>query len=116
IRFTFFPFPFGVYFMLPRALRYPATLRYPTKVRTAVMLALVSCSGFANENDTTTDTKTDKKSAMPTIEVIRVSGSQQTHRYDETGSVFILDREAIERVQALSTEDVLRRIPGINIK
>lgn len=96
--------------MLPRA------LRCPSKVATAVMLALVSYSSFANENDTATDTKADKKSAMPTIEVIRVSGSQQAHKYDETGSVFIVDREAIERVQPLSTEDVLRRIPGINIK
>lgn len=92
--------------------------RVPSKVATAVTLALLSCASFANENDTSADTatKSEKKATMPAMEVIRVSASKSAHRYDETGSVVVIDREAIERVQPLSTEDVLRRIPGINIK
>lgn len=92
--------------------------RTPSKVATAVTLALLSCASFANENNSATrnETQAEKKTSMPTMEVIRVSASQSAHRYDETGSVIVIDREAIERVQPLSTEDVLRRIPGINIK
>lgn len=52
----------------------------------------------------------------PTIEVIRVTGNQQGHAYLETGTVNLINLEQIQSIQPLSTEDVLRRIPGVNIK
>ncbi len=54
--------------------------------------------------------------ASPSIQVIRVTGNQQGHAYVETGTVNLIDLEQIQAIQPLSTEDVLRRIPGINIK
>ncbi len=56
-----------------------------------------------------------KKAVMPAMEVIKVSGQQQ-HKFDATGTVNLIDLATIERIQPLSTEDVLRRVPGINIK
>lgn len=63
--------------------------------------------------DASTD---DRRSPAPGIEVIRVTGNQQGHAYVETGTVNLIDLEEIQSIQPLSTEDVLRRIPGINIK
>lgn len=57
-----------------------------------------------------------RRTASPTLEVIRVLGSRRSHAHVETGTVVLLNREQIEAIQPLSTEDVLRRIPGINIK
>lgn len=92
--------------------------RNPSKVAAAVTLALLSGVSLASERDLSENTKTkaENNTRMPTIEVIRISASPSAHRYDETGTVVVVDRETIERVQPLSTEDVLRRIPGINIK
>lgn len=56
-----------------------------------------------------------KKTVMPAMEVIKVHGQQQ-HKFDATGTVNLVDLATIERIQPLSTEDVLRRVPGINIK
>ena len=58
----------------------------------------------------------DRRSPAPGIEVIRVTGNQQGHAYVETGTVNLIDLSEIQAIQPLSTEDVLRRIPGINIK
>jgi len=58
----------------------------------------------------------DRRSPSPGIEVIRVTGNQQGHAYVETGTVNLINLEQIQAIQPLSTEDVLRRIPGINIK
>jgi len=63
--------------------------------------------------DASTD---DRRSPAPGIEVIRVTGNQQGHAFVETGTVNLIDLEEIQSIQPLSTEDVLRRIPGINIK
>jgi Fe(3+) dicitrate transport protein len=91
----------------------------------AVMLALAPAASFAEQN-AEADTRDEEaageqqagqqKQIMPAIEVIRVRGQRIPHAYDETGSVVLLNRAAIERHQPLSTEDVLRRVPGINIK
>lgn len=48
---------------------------------------------------------------MPAMEVV---GSDQTSVSRQTGAVVIVDREQIERIQPKSTDDVLRRIPGIH--
>ncbi|PKM29092.1 MAG: TonB-dependent siderophore receptor [Gammaproteobacteria bacterium HGW-Gammaproteobacteria-11] len=50
---------------------------------------------------------------LPSMQVV---GSEQDAISRQTGAVVIIDREQIERIQPSSTEDVLRRVPGINAK
>ncbi|WP_111643122.1 TonB-dependent receptor family protein [Marinimicrobium alkaliphilum] len=50
---------------------------------------------------------------MPALEVV---GSDEDAILRQTGASVVVDREQIERVQPTSTEDVLRRIPGVNAK
>lgn len=57
-----------------------------------------------------------KKKTMPALEVITITGNSTDAHYVETGTVNLVDLARIEQIQPLSTEDVLRRIPGINIK
>ncbi|WP_031568213.1 TonB-dependent receptor family protein [Rheinheimera texasensis] len=57
-----------------------------------------------------------KKKTMPALEVITITGNSTDAHYVETGTVNLVDLTRIEQIQPLSTEDVLRRIPGINIK
>jgi Fe(3+) dicitrate transport protein len=89
-----------------------STKRQPVAFAVALSLGAVSLAAAAEE----AATESSAKNVMPSIEVIRVKGQQQMHRFDETGSVILIDRTQIEQVQPLSTEDVLRRVPGINIK
>ncbi|WP_423185211.1 TonB-dependent receptor family protein [Alishewanella sp. d11] len=85
-------------------------------VASAVVLAMSAIS-FNLYATATADQVVAADSALsPAIEVIRVKGQQHVHRFDETGAVILIDRAQIEQVQPLSTEDVLRRVPGINIK
>ncbi|BDX20358.1 TonB-dependent receptor [Halopseudomonas aestusnigri] len=51
-----------------------------------------------------------------TLPVIDVVGYGEDDRSRQTGAVVVITREEIERLQPSSTEDVLRRIPGINVK
>jgi len=60
--------------------------------------------------------KKPTKTVMPALEVITITDSQKAHQFQETGSVTLVDLVQIQRVQPVSTEDVLRRLPGINIK
>jgi Fe(3+) dicitrate transport protein len=48
---------------------------------------------------------------MPVIEVI---GKNEDAISRQTGSVVLIDRERLELLQPLSTDDALRRVPGIN--
>ena len=50
---------------------------------------------------------------LPSMQVV---GSEQDAISRQTGAVVIIDREQIERIQPSSTEDVLRRVPGVNAK
>tara|TARA_Y100000815_G_scaffold218003_1_gene203419 strand:- start:434 stop:2485 length:2052 start_codon:yes stop_codon:yes gene_type:complete len=50
---------------------------------------------------------------LPAIDVVGY-GADDLSR--QTGAVVVIKREEIERLQPISTEDVLRRIPGINVK
>ncbi len=85
-----------------------------TKSRLAVALALTALPlTVSAQPGQAEDTF---RSASPGIEVIRVTGNQQGHAYLETGTVTLIDLEQIQAIQPLSTEDVLRRIPGVNIK
>lgn len=87
-----------------------STKRQPVALAVALSLGVVSMAAAAEE----AAAESSAEKVMPSIEVIRVKGDQQLHRFDETGSVILIDRAQIEQVQPLSTEDVLRRIPGIN--
>ncbi|EJI86807.1 outer membrane iron(III) dicitrate receptor [Alishewanella aestuarii B11] len=89
-----------------------STKRQPVALAVALSLGVVSMAAAAEE----AAAESSAEKVMPSIEVIRVKGDQQLHRFDETGSVILIDRAQIEQVQPLSTEDVLRRVPGINIK
>lgn len=86
---------------------------HPVALAVALSVGSVSFGSVAAESAATDDSA---KNITPSIEVIRVKGQQQNHRFDETGAVILIDRQQIEQVQPLSTEDVLRRVPGVNIK
>ncbi|WP_113906654.1 TonB-dependent receptor family protein [Aliidiomarina celeris] len=96
-----------------RAVNYRRSL-----VAQAVLLATLpfSLNAFAQNSEAENEQAEDKETVSPRMEVIRVVGERAAHRYDETGSVIVLNQDDIERVQPLSTEDVLRRIAGINVK
>ncbi|UJJ31335.1 TonB-dependent receptor family protein [Halopseudomonas maritima] len=55
----------------------------------------------------------DAALTLPAIDVVGY-GADDLSR--QTGAVVVIKREEIERLQPISTEDVLRRIPGINVK
>lgn len=80
----------------------------------AITLALMSLSTVAEQQDNSAETKA--KTIMPTMEVITVEGNANSVLLEQTGSVVIVNRQEIEKIQPLSTEDILRRIPGINTK
>ncbi|MDP5207342.1 TonB-dependent receptor, partial [Alishewanella sp. SMS9] len=79
---------------------------------------LCSFAAASTQAETAEVTSPDQQASkiMPAIEVLKIKGQQQSHVFDETGSVILIDRKQIEQVQPLSTEDVLRRVPGINLK
>jgi len=56
------------------------------------------------------------KPPVITLPVIEVVGRSPGSILRQTGTVHILDREDIEILRPISTEDVLRRLPGINTK
>jgi len=70
----------------------------------AVAAALLPVSALAQSDNTL---------RMPSMEVV---GSKDDAIARQTGAVVVIDREQIERIQPTSTEDVLRRVPGINTK
>jgi len=53
--------------------------------------------------------------SLPRIELIEVVGANQGIT-NQPGSVQIINSVDMERIQPVSTEDVLRRIPGVHIK
>lgn len=57
--------------------------------------------------------QSQNEAPMPVIEVV---GKSPEDISKMTGSVVLVDREQLELIQPLSTEDALRRIPGINVK
>ncbi|MCH8500430.1 MAG: TonB-dependent receptor [Aliidiomarina sp.] len=90
----------------------------PRVSKLALAIAVVFTPALAHGQTQATENEEAeaRKSRMPSIEVIRVRGERRAHSYDETGTVNLISREQIERVQPLSNEDVLRRIAGINVK
>ena len=80
----------------------PTSLFQPQRIALAVAVALLPLGASA---------QTQNAFRLPTMEVV---GSEQTAVSRQTGAVVIVDREQIERIQPKSTDDVLRRIPGIH--
>ncbi|QHJ88919.1 TonB-dependent receptor [Aequoribacter fuscus] len=77
-------------------------------------IAAILASGVVTtQADEAPTAQADRAIPMPVIEVVgkRVDDAKRL-----TGSVVMVDREQIEAIQPLSTEDALRRVPGINIK
>jgi Fe(3+) dicitrate transport protein len=91
--------------------RFNRNLR-PSRLALAVAIAASSYATGAIADDAAAD----KKSRYTGMEVVKVVGQKEDHRFEATGSVNLVELKDIQRVQPLSTEDVLRRIPGINIK
>jgi Fe(3+) dicitrate transport protein len=87
-----------------------------TPISIAVTLAFVSLNASAQDKSDILDANAKSKPIMPTLEVIQVVGEKTPVLLEQTGSVIVISREQIERIQPLSTEDILRRVPGINIK
>jgi Fe(3+) dicitrate transport protein len=75
--------------------------------------ALLASGAVTTQADEAPTAQADRSIPMPVIEVVgkRVDDAKRL-----TGSVVLVDREQIEAIQPLSTEDALRRVPGINIK
>jgi Fe(3+) dicitrate transport protein len=75
-------------------------------ITAAVAAALVPVAVYADPG----------RAGLSTIPVIEVVGRADDSIGRQTGTVIILDRADIEAMQPLSTEDALRRVPGINTK
>ncbi|MEQ9394679.1 TonB-dependent receptor family protein [Haliea sp.] len=75
-----------------------------TLMAVAVAAALLPAAVFAQG---------ERPVPLPVIEVI---GKNEDAVSRQTGSVVLIDREQLELLQPLSTEDALRRVPGINTK
>ena len=82
----------------------------------ALTLATTSASVAAQQQAPGAESSIERKSIMPTLEVIRVVGETSPVLLEQTGTVVVIDRKQIEQIQPLSTEDILRRVAGINIK
>ncbi|WP_150303369.1 TonB-dependent receptor family protein [Pseudomonas saliphila] len=82
----------------------PAIFATPHALAIAVAASLSPAVSFAQSDDVL---------KMPSMQVV---GSEQDAISRQTGAVVIVDREEIQRIQPTSTEDVLRRQPGINAK
>lgn len=88
----------------------------PNKLAVALALSTLPLTVLAGESLDAAGDGEVRRSASPTLEVIRIKGDQLSHAHIETGTVILISREQIDAIQPLSTEDVLRRVPGINIK
>jgi Fe(3+) dicitrate transport protein len=53
---------------------------------------------------------------LETLPVIEVIGQREDSISRQTGSVVIMDRERLDILLPMSTEDALRRVPGVNTK
>lgn len=87
-----------------------------TKIAIAVACSVLTISAVADDTKADDDNDGKKQLSSPRIEVIRVNGHRMNHAYIETGTVTLINFEQINAIQPLSTEDVLRTVPGVNIK
>lgn len=85
----------------------PSPARFPRQpLAIAVAASLFPVAALAQDDS-------DRAPPMPVIEVV---GKRLEDISKMTGSVVLIDREQLELIQPLSTEDALRRVPGINAK
>lgn len=82
----------------------PTACRRRQPLAAAIAVALFPAGVLAQSDDSR---------PMPVIEVIGKRADAITR---QPGSVVLLDREQLDLIQPLSTEDALRRLPGINTK
>lgn len=87
-----------------------------SRLSLALALASTAVGVAAQQQAPGAEAAVERKSIMPTLEVIRVVGDAVPVLLEQTGSVVVIDRAQIEQIQPLSNEDILRRIPGINLK
>ncbi|WP_430009156.1 TonB-dependent receptor family protein [Methylophaga lonarensis] len=83
------------------------------KKRSVLLVSAVLMSSAAVAENTNQEPQqlTASRFNMPALEVV---GTQEDSIERQIGAVVIIDREQIERLQPTSTDDVLRRVPGIN--
>lgn len=84
--------------------------------RLALSVAVATLSLGAGAQQQTAEKSVERSNIMPTLEVIRVVGEATPVLLEQTGTVVVINREQIEQIQPLSTEDILRRVAGVNIK
>ena len=84
--------------------------------RLALSVAVATMSLGAGAQQHSAEKSVERSNIMPTLEVIRVVGEATPVLLEQTGTVVVIDREQIEQIQPLSTEDILRRVAGVNIK
>ncbi|MEA3298664.1 MAG: TonB-dependent receptor [Pseudomonadota bacterium] len=85
----------------------PSSALFPRQpLAIAVAASLFPVAALAQDDS-------DRAPPMPVIEVV---GKRLEDISKMTGSVVLIDREQLELIQPLSTEDALRRVPGINAK
>lgn len=86
------------------------------KISSALIFFTMPFTIIANETSELESDITTDADIAPRIEVVRIKGQSAKHAYIEPGTVNIIGIEQINTIQPLSTEDVLRRIAGFNIK
>lgn len=86
------------------------------KLSLAIISCVLSFTSFADESSNEITEDNISSDISPRIEVVRVKGQTNKHAYIEPGAVNIINLEQIQSIQPLSTEDVLKRIVGFNIK
>lgn len=88
-----------------------SSLKFRKRLLPLALLAVHGGWSTVVQADETMQAKRERP--MPVIEVI---GRSEDAVSRQTGSVVILTAEDFDRMQPLSTEDMLRRVPGINTK
>lgn len=83
------------------------------RLRTLPLAMLALHVGLVHTASADETAITKRERPLPVIEVV---GRNEDAVSRQTGSVVIVTAEDFERMQPISTEDVLRRVPGINTK
>ena len=78
-------------------------------LKTLVLSLSAALSGQAFAEATTQSERT----TIPRIDIIQSTSGAE---YQQPGSVSVVTKESLQLLQPLSTEDALRKLPGVNIK
>jgi Fe(3+) dicitrate transport protein len=89
-------------------------MQNPEPLRPAIKLLTLTMAAALSAPAVLADDKQNKQVIeLPRISVINDSADAITQ---QPGSISVVDSEQLERIQPLSTEDALRRVPGVHIK